>query len=95
MLLLRHGLNLPRFLRRPPGPASRRQDPLVLSPEEVKFGLTEMQFRDQLLVSRRKQILEEHFLADWDDLDQGSLAESGGTKRRRVRCYRTSSLKSG
>jgi integrase len=30
--------------------AKRRQDPLVLSPEEVKLGLTEMQFRDQLLV---------------------------------------------
>jgi len=30
--------------------AKQRQDPLVLSPEEVKLGLTEMQFRDQLLV---------------------------------------------
>jgi integrase len=30
--------------------AKRRQDPLVLSPEEVKLGMTEMQFRDQLLV---------------------------------------------
>ena len=30
--------------------AKRREDPLVLSPEEVKLGLTEMQFRDQLLV---------------------------------------------
>ena len=29
--------------------AKRQKDPLVLSPEEVKLGLTEMQFRDQLL----------------------------------------------
>jgi integrase len=30
--------------------AKRQKDPLVLSPEEVKLGLAEMQFRDQLLV---------------------------------------------
>jgi len=30
--------------------AKRQKEPLVLSPEEVKLGLTEMQFRDQLLV---------------------------------------------
>jgi hypothetical protein len=30
--------------------AKRQKDPLVLSPEEVKLGLSEMQFRDQLLV---------------------------------------------
>ena len=30
--------------------AKRQKSPLVLSPEQVKFGLAELEFRDQLLV---------------------------------------------
>ena len=30
--------------------ANRRENPLVLSPGEIKLGLPEMQYRDQLLV---------------------------------------------